>query len=114
MCRFQACTVAIVGALMLYCGGGAQAEEKPSPTRMTEPGFRAWRFPVRGWLIVGAASVSDGLDRITVRPGQGIITNGLHGRAAPLVTVNEYGDATVQVELLLAKGSKAGLFLQGR
>jgi alpha-L-fucosidase len=114
MCGFRTISVATVGALMLYAGGVGHAEGESSSGPKAEPGFRAWRSPVRGWLIVGSASVSDGPDRITVTPGHGVITNGLHGRAAPLVTDNEYGDATVQVELLLTKGAKAVLLLQGR
>src|SRR5262249_51379639 len=50
---------------------------------------------------------------LTAEPGQSILVNSPKGRAPDLVTKQQFADAEVQVEFLIAKGSNSGVKLMG-
>ncbi|MFN8343639.1 MAG: DUF1080 domain-containing protein [Spirosomataceae bacterium] len=81
--------------------------------------LRAFRSPSANWSIVGEATVDTNQNNVmTTKPGKGVLAciqlPGKAGLAYNLLTVIEHGDADVEVEFMMAKGSNSGVYLQGR
>lgn len=50
----------------------------------------------------------------SIEPGKGILYNGEAGKTASLVSQESHGDAVLEVEFLIPKGSNSGLYLMQR
>ena len=80
-----------------------------------DAGLERWKKPAKGWAVAGEVSL-DGADgkKLAGKEGRGSILNGKDGRAANLLTVDEYGDLEAHVEFMVSKGSNSGVYFQGR
>ena len=81
--------------------------------------FTAFKTPSANWSIVGDATVDLTQNNVmTTTPGKGVLAciqlPGKAGLAYNLLTDFEHGDADVEVEFMMAKGSNSGVYLQGR
>ena len=75
----------------------------------------AWRKPTGAWLVAGSVTLSEGEGkRLVSAAGMGVIVNGPEGRAPNLLSTEEFGDAEIHVEWLVAKGSNSGVYVMGR
>ena len=81
--------------------------------------FTAFKTPSANWSIAGGATVDLNQNNVmTTMPGKGVLAciqlPGKAGLAYNLLTDFEHGDADVEVEFMMAKGSNSGIYLQGR
>ena len=81
--------------------------------------FTAFKTPSANWSIVEGATVDLNQNNVmTTTPGKGVLAciqlPGKAGLAYNLLTNFEHGDADVEVEFMMAKGSNSGIYLQGR
>lgn len=79
----------------------------------------AFKTPTANWSIVGDAIVDLNQNNVmTTTPGKGVLAciqlPGKAGLTYNLLTNFEHGDADVEVEFMMAKGSNSGIYLQGR
>lgn len=79
----------------------------------------AFKNPSSNWSIVGNATADLNQNNVMITtPGKGVLAcihpKGKYGREFDLVTNFEHGDADVEVEFMMAKGSNSGIYLQGR
>lgn len=79
----------------------------------------AFKNPSSNWSIVGNAAADLNQNNVmTTTPGKGVLAcihpRGKYGREFDLISNFEHGDADVEVEFMMAKGSNSGIYLQGR
>lgn len=79
----------------------------------------AFKTPTANWSIAGDVTVDlNQTNVMTTTPGKGVLAciklPGKAGLAYNLLTNFEHGDADVEVEFMMAKGSNSGIYLQGR
>ncbi len=79
----------------------------------------AFQKPSANWRIVGeAASSLSQANLLTSQPGTGVLVNipdkSVSGQAYNLLTAQEHGDADLELDYMMAKGSNSGVYLQGR
>lgn len=76
-------------------------------------GFRA---AGKNWRIVGDVSADMNKDQVlNAMPGKGILANlSDENNRSHLFTQLEHGDIEIDMEVLMAKGSNSGIYLQGR
>ncbi|MDF7822065.1 DUF1080 domain-containing protein [Runella sp. MFBS21] len=79
----------------------------------------AFKNPSSNWSIVGNATADLNQNNVmTTTPGKGVLAcihpRGKYGREFDLISNFEHGDADVEVEFMMAKGSNSGIYLQGR
>jgi hypothetical protein len=89
-------------------------------------GLTGWRTAVvedpggrveaaNGWLAAGSAELDpDDPRRLILRPGDGILANGVTGRTANIVCLHERGDCELHIEFVVPRGSNSGVYLMGR
>ena len=65
-------------------------------------GLAAWRQPTGDWLVA-ADSVPDPArtNRLTAKPGQGTLINGVTGKTLNLLTSEDFGDIDAHFEFLI-------------
>jgi len=77
----------------------------------------AFRNPGKSWQIVGDVGATLNKDNVlTPAQGTGILVN-MPDKKKPgqdLLTTTEHGDAELELDYMLAKGSNSGIYLQGR
>jgi hypothetical protein len=81
--------------------------------------LNAFKTPAANWSIVGDAAVDlNQNNTMTTTAGKGVLAcihpRGKYGREFDLLTNFEHGDADVEFEFMMAKGSNSGFYLQGR
>lgn len=79
----------------------------------------AFKNPSSNWSIVGDAAADLNQNNVmTTTAGKGVLVcqhpRGKYGREFDLFTNFEHGDADLEVEFMMAKGSNSGIYLQGR
>jgi len=79
----------------------------------------SFKNPSANWSIVGDATVDlVQANAMSTTPGKGVLAcihpKGKYGRQYDLLTNFEHGDADVEFDFMMAKGSNSGLYLQGR
>lgn len=79
----------------------------------------AFKTSTANWSIAGDVTVDvNQTNVLTTTPGKGVLAciqlPGKAGLAYNLLTNFEHGDADVEVEFMMAKGSNSGIYLQGR
>lgn len=79
----------------------------------------AFKNPSSNWSIVGNATADLNQNNVMITtPGKGVLAcihpKGKYGREFDLISNFEHGDADVEVEFMMAKGSNSGIYLQGR
>ena len=69
----------------------------------------------KGWMTAGAvAAGADPKKWDSVEPGTGILVNEVGDKAVNLQTHFAHGDAIVELEFMIPKGSNSGVYLQSR
>jgi hypothetical protein len=69
----------------------------------------------KGWMTAGAvAAGADPKKWASVESGTGILLNGVGDKAVNLQTHFAHGDAIVELEFMIPKGSNSGVYLQSR
>ncbi len=85
-------------------------------TRLDLRDLTAFRQPGKNWTIAGNASSDPDLTG-DIKPiaGSGAVINQVMASGnSHLVTSGEYGDLTLELDFMMAKGSNSGVYLQGR
>jgi hypothetical protein len=74
----------------------------------------AWDARAEEWLIGGDAELdSTNPNRLSAKPGRGVILNGKKGNARDLRTKQKFGPIEAHVEFLIPKGSNSGVKFEG-
>src|SRR5687768_2441991 len=76
-----------------------------------------FKNPGKSWLIAGDVSADlNKNNTLTTSQGTGILVNlpGTQAPGADLFASSEHGDADVELDFMMAKGSNSGIYLQGR
>jgi hypothetical protein len=90
----------------------ALAESPAEPLQLTE--LAAWS-ETGAWAIAGEVHGSTQEKKWkAIKPGEGILYNGAEGKTINLVSQGEHGDAELEVEFMIPKGSNSGIYLMGR
>ncbi|MFN4146508.1 MAG: family 16 glycoside hydrolase [Runella sp.] len=100
-------------AFFLFSVGIAQSQ----PVSLND--MSAFKNPPANWSIVGDVVADLNQKNImTSTPGKGVLLCqhpiGKYGREYDLMTNATHGDADIEVEFMMAKGSNSGIYLQGR
>jgi putative membrane-bound dehydrogenase-like protein len=104
--------------LVAYLGSPVQvplpAEEAGWITLFGDKDLGAWDKPAKEWIVAGDAELDPkNQRRLVPKPGTGVLVNGPKGRAADLVSKQQFTDVEVHVEFLIPKGSNSGVKLMG-
>lgn len=76
--------------------------------------LNAWKNAEK-WAMAGAISASTAQKKWKdVKPGNKILYNGAAGKAGNPVSKAEHGDAEIEVEFMIPKGSNSGIYLMQR
>lgn len=80
------------------------------------PNWQEVTFPKsEGWLTAGGAKLDPANpSRLIALDGEGVLVNGLEGRAADLHSQEKLGDCELHLEFLVAKKSNSGVYLMSR
>ncbi|MCY7357747.1 MAG: DUF1080 domain-containing protein [Rudanella sp.] len=110
----------LLSAGLLVWSGAVMAQPAP-PTAPSLPltDLSAFQKPSANWRIAGEASASlSQANQLTSQPGAGVLVNipvkPEFGQAYNLLTTLEHGDADLELDFMMAKGSNSGVYLQGR
>jgi hypothetical protein len=111
--RKTALSTALAALAAGFCSQGALAQAVP----LTD--LSAFRTPSANWRIVGGVNADlTQKDVMTSRQGTGVLANlpaeKKYGIEFDLFTKQEHGDADVEFDFVMAKGSNSGVYLQGR
>lgn len=88
------------------------AESPPEPLQLLD--LAAWK-ETGAWAIAGDVRGSTQEKKWkSVQPGEGILYNGAEGKTLNLASKGEHGDAEIEVEFMIPKGSNSGIYLMGR
>jgi len=90
--------------------------DEPSPPRelVGEHGLDAWRQPTGDWIVAATALPDPShTNRLTAKPGQGTLINGVTGKTRNLLTSEDFGDVDAHFEFLIPKGSNSGVKFEG-
>lgn len=106
----------------LVAGGYGLAQPQPTqPTGTLLPlnDLSAFVKPTPNWRIVGNARADlNKANTITTEKGTGVLANipadKRYGNDLNLVTQLQHGDADLELDFMMAKGSNSGVYLQGR
>ena len=75
----------------------------------------SWRKPRGDWIVVGSAEQDpQAPSRIILKPGSGVLANGMKGKTRNLLSQHEHGDVAAHIEFMVPKGSNSGIYFQGR
>ena len=102
-----------ITAFWLLTFTAAQAQQIPLND------LSAFKNPAANWSIAADATADlNTKNALTSTAGKGTLvcvhTDGKYGRELDLTTLAEHGDAEVEFEFMMAKGSNSGVYLQGR
>jgi hypothetical protein len=74
-----------------------------------------WRQPLGEWQLARAVPLDPADNtKFAIQPGQGVMVNGLKGRAVNLLSQYEHGDAEAHIEFCISKKSNSGVYFMGR
>ncbi len=98
----------------LACSAAAAAETR-TVELLNAATMSAWQLPSEKWVVAGDASQDpQKADRLTWKPGQGVIVNGDDGRTCNIHSRLVHGDCEAHVEFVVPAGSNSGVYFQGR
>lgn len=109
----------LLSAGLLVWGGAVLAQPAaPSPT-LPLTDLSAFQKPSANWRVAGEVSGSlSQANQLTSQPGAGVLVNTPvkpeFGQQYNLITTAEHGDADLELDFMIAKGSNSGVYLQGR
>jgi hypothetical protein len=118
--------VATAGSVVLLAGlaittpASAQSAASPGMTTVSLTDLSAFRTPPANWRIAGDATASLAQANVlTTKAGAGVLVNlpaapNQYGPQYDLLTTLEHGDADLELDFMMAKGSNSGVYLQGR
>jgi hypothetical protein len=74
-----------------------------------------WKKPTGDWLAAKEVLL-DATDKtkFTLKPGQGVLVNGVSGSTVNLLTEAEFGDVHAQIEFCVPSKSNSGIYFMGR
>ena len=109
---FFACVSMLPGNVM---GQNESAESLPSEKLLLND-LSAFSSTGANWKIVGNVFADMRTDQVlTTQPGKGILANMSDEKnRAHLFTRMEHGDIELEMDVMMAKGSNSGIYLQGR
>jgi len=115
--RIQKSKVRLLSIALLFCSpllSSAQNTGNGGSIPLSD--LSAFRDPGKSWQL--ATDVNADLNKanvLTMSKGTGILVNlpGKKNHGADLYTTTEHGDAELELDYLLAKGSNSGIYLQG-
>jgi hypothetical protein len=103
--RFLITTAAFAAATL-------RAESPPEPFELAN---------LAAWTETGAWALADDIQGSTqekkwksVKPGKAILYNGAEGKTINLTSKGSHGDAEIEVEFMIPKGSNSGIYLMSR
>jgi hypothetical protein len=105
---------------LLACSGAVLAQPPAArPATMPLTDLSAFQKPSANWRVAGEASASlSQANQLTSQPGSGVLVNipvkAEFGQQYNLLTTTEHGDADLELDFMMAKGSNSGVYLQGR
>jgi hypothetical protein len=103
-----ACLVS--GLLACSCDGGTDGLDLSS----TPDALKQWESVSKDWIVAGSVGLdSKNPKMLAADAGQGVLVNGVKGRAANLVTKQKFTDVEVHVEFLIPQKSNSGVKLMG-
>src|SRR4051812_46104250 len=76
----------------------------------------SYRVPATGWQMAGDVITDLKINNsFKISPGSTILVNGYREQSKPtdLYTLTEHGDADIELDFLMARGSNSGIYLQG-
>jgi hypothetical protein len=101
-------------ATLLLPAAPLRAAEAPWTDLLAGDSLAAFKGKADGWAFAGSVKLDEKNPReLNFTTGTGIAVNGEKGNARDLVTKEEFGDAEVHVEFLIAKGSNSGVKFHG-
>ncbi|MEO8620057.1 MAG: family 16 glycoside hydrolase [bacterium] len=114
--RALACMLVVTLAPVANAQARAETNAEFPPQLISLANLNAFRPTSANWRIAGAATADRDHSRaLTGAAGTGVLVNAPSAAAkAPLFTTWEHGDIDVEFDVMLAKGSSAGLYLMGR
>ena len=93
----------------------ASGQQVQSGTSLTD--LSLFKSPSKSWQIAGDATADlSKTNMLSSSKGTGVLIN-LPGKSSPgedLYTSFEHGDADIELDYMMAKGSNSGIYLQGR
>jgi hypothetical protein len=101
-----------VYALALFTTLNASAQSDIPLTDLS-----SFKTPGKSWQITGDVSADISKNNtLTTSPGTGVLVNipGPQTQGIDLYTVAEHGDADIELNFMMARGSNSGIYLQGR
>ena len=112
----------VSAALVVWAGVGAGAQTRAEPRDELAPrsvslaNLNAFRATSANWTVSGGAMASRiGPSALAPMPGVGVLLNRpAPGATAPLFTTWEHGDIDLSFDVMLPRGSRAGVYLMGR
>lgn len=67
------------------------------------------------WMVAGDVPLkSDDPKLFDIKPGEGLLVNGVTGRTANLYTDYQHGDCELHIEFVVPQGSNSGVYFMGR
>lgn len=107
----------VVLAIVLLGSGSTVAvvEQSKWISLVDGAGLEAWRQPTGEWAYVGGVSPrSDDPTKLTIKPGRGVLINGLNGKSPDILSQLELKDIELHVEFMVPKESNSGIYFQSR
>lgn len=99
-------------ATTLLAAASLRAETPPEPLQLAD---------LAAWAETGDWAMADEIQGSTqemkwkaVKPGKAILFNGAAGKSINLTSKGSHGDAEIEVEFMIPKGSNSGIYLMGR
>ncbi|HRQ88180.1 MAG TPA: DUF1080 domain-containing protein [Bacteroidia bacterium] len=98
--------------LPLLLAAGSFATDAPAPLQLVD---------LNAWTSTGDWAMADEIQASTqemkwksVKPGTAILYNGELGKTTNIVSKDSHGDAEIEVEFMIPKGSNSGIYLMSR
>lgn len=101
----------------MLIGAAAAAEKSPPAIEVLFNGknLRGWRSPTDEWIVAQSVIPAAGdSKKFEITRGEGVLINGVKGRAVNLISESEHGDVEAHVEFMVPKDSNSGVYFQGR
>jgi hypothetical protein len=103
----------LIAALLLPVAP-LRAADAPWTDLLAGDSLAAFKGKTDGWAFADSVKLDEkNPRRLAFTPGKGVAVNGAKGNARDLVTKEEFGDAEVHIEFLIAKGSNSGVKFHG-
>ena len=118
LARLSLCSLVLAASLAIATFAGAA--DRNQSAAATHPLFNGqnmsgWRLPTGDWLAASSVTLDkNNPQRLSIKPGSGVLANGPQGRTVNLISEFEHGDVEAHIEFLVPKTSNSGVYFQGR